>query len=172
MLHNAARAESVRQRGRIFLNRKKKRISKTHDCQSIVGFLFSSYRSAEAELKREREITMTKETKWVTPWFEPETRFDVVPNHVAPFRATSETEFDRLKARLLGDLLDAKPDPDLNPLLRRAANEAAGLAWLTPFPMLFFPTLLEEKATAAARHATKQREIRWGSPRFSEKAAA
>jgi hypothetical protein len=44
--------------------------------------------------------------------------------------------------------------------LRRAANEAAALAWFTPFPLLFFPALLEEKARAALRQGARQRCVR------------
>jgi hypothetical protein len=95
----------------------------------------------------------------------------VAPTAVAPFRMTLETDFEILKARLLKSLLAGKKNPELNAPLRRAANEAAGLAWLTPFPMLFFPALLEEKATDAARRYAKQRTFQWNSPRFMEKAA-
>lgn len=104
-------------------------------------------------------------------YFAEETRFNVVPIVVAPFKATLETEFDKLKSRLLRELLAENTDPELNTPFRRAANEAAGLAWLTPFPMLFFPDLLKEKANDAARRYTKQREIYWNSSRFMEKAA-
>src|SRR4051794_19735905 len=114
---------------------------------------------------------MSKNDNNITAYFEEEARFNVVPTVVAPFRATLETDFEKLKARLLKELLTEKTDPQLNTPLRRAANEAAGLAWLTPFPMLFFPTLLNEKATAVARRYAKQREIHWNSPRYMEKAA-
>lgn len=92
---------------------------------------------------------------------EPERRPDI------PFRAEHETSFERLKLRLLNQSLSERPDPDLNAPLRRAANEAASLAWLTPFPLLFFPALFEEKVTEAARHETRQKAIRRGSPRFA-----
>jgi hypothetical protein len=107
----------------------------------------------------------------MTTYLAEETRFNPVPTVVAPFRATLESDFEKLKARLLKNLLNEKPDPVLNTPLRRAANEAAGLAWLTPFPMLFYPALLDEKAATAAKQYAKQREIHWNSPRFMEKAA-
>ena len=89
-----------------------------------------------------------------------DTRFNVRPNVAAPFRGMQETELDRLKARLLRELLSKTQQPDLNAPLRRAANEAAGLAWLTPYPLLVFPTLLEEKATVAQKQRDKQRQVR------------
>jgi hypothetical protein len=96
----------------------------------------------------------------VTTWFEPETRFEVAPVPAVPFRGTQETELDRLKARLLRQWLDQAPDMQLYAALRRAANEAAALAWFTPFPLLFFPALLEEKARAALRQGARQRCVR------------
>ncbi len=50
--------------------------------------------------------------------------------------------------------------PDLTAPLRRAANEAAALAWLTPYALLVFPTLLEEKAQAARHQTLRQAGIR------------
>ena len=102
---------------------------------------------------------------------EPVNRFTNVPVPVVPFRETLETEFDLLKNRLLRESLESRPEPKFNAPLRRAANEAASLAWLTPFPLLFFPALFEEKAENAARHETRQTEILWASPRFLEAAA-
>jgi hypothetical protein len=108
----------------------------------------------------------------MTAWFEPDTRFDVVPVPAVPFRGTQETELDRLKARLLQELLDETPDEEAYAHLRRAANEAAGLAWFTPFPLLFFPVLLEEKARAALRQGAKQRCVRDRSESLLEEAVA
>jgi hypothetical protein len=34
------------------------------------------------------------------------------------------------------------------------------VAWFTPFPLLVFPTLLEEKAAIARRQLQRQRDIR------------
>jgi|SRR5688572_30331508 len=76
--------------------------------------------------------------------FEPGNRFDVTPAPAAPFRGTQETELERLKAKLLGRLLDAT-DVELYAPYRRAANEAAAVAWTTYFPLLVFPELLGEK---------------------------
>ncbi len=90
--------------------------------------------------------------------FAPETRFEVRPVPAAPFRALQETEFERLRAELLGKEL-AVARPELNVPLRRAANEAAALAWATVFPLLLFPVLFEEKARVAAQQAERQARI-------------
>jgi hypothetical protein len=88
--------------------------------------------------------------------FAPETRFELRPVPPAPFRATQETQFERLKTTLLARELAEAPTPELNPPLRRAANEAAALAWNTLFPLLVFPVLFEEKTEAALRQVERQ----------------
>lgn len=90
--------------------------------------------------------------------FAPETRFEVQPVPAAPFRALQETEFERLRAELLGKQL-AVAKPELNVPLRRAANEAAALAWATVFPLLMFPVLFEEKVRTAIRQVERQARI-------------
>jgi hypothetical protein len=92
--------------------------------------------------------------------FGPETRFEIGPIPPVPFRGALETELDGLKARLLREELERADEPALNPALRRSANDAASLAWFTPFPLLVFPLLLEEKAEAARRQEARQRQIR------------
>lgn len=92
--------------------------------------------------------------------FGPETRFEVQPTPAAVFRATQETEFERLKNRLLREALFELTKPALNGYLRRAANEAAALAWVTPFPLLVFPALFEEKAETALLQAARQVSVR------------
>jgi hypothetical protein len=100
--------------------------------------------------------------KVVRTRFGPETHFEIGPLAPAPVprRGAAEDELEQLKARLLRPLLVRVEDPGLNMALRRAANEAASVAWFTPFPLLFFPTLLEEKAAKARRQQERQREIR------------
>lgn len=90
--------------------------------------------------------------------FAPEARFDVRPHPPAPFRATLENEFERLKLRLLGERL-RETDNALNAPVRRAANEAAAVAWATLFPLLVFPELFEEKIDHAVRQAERQARI-------------
>ena len=75
---------------------------------------------------------------------------EVTPLPVGPFRAVQETQFERLKGRLLAQRLGEEGwDDAFNSQLRRAANEAAALARLTPYPLLLFPLLFDEKAQAA-----------------------
>ena len=88
--------------------------------------------------------------------FGPETRFEVRPAPPAPFRALQETELERLKNRLLRERLNETAEPELNTRLRRAAIEAAALAWVTTYPLLVFPTLFDEKARTAALQAEQQ----------------
>ena len=88
-----------------------------------------------------------------------ETRFELRPAPPAPFRATQETEFERLKNCLLARQLAEAAAPELNPPLRRAANDAAALAWATLYPLLVFPVLFDEKTQAALRQAERQARI-------------
>jgi hypothetical protein len=101
---------------------------------------------------------MNKNYKRVPTEFGDETRFEVRPSPPAPFRALLETEFERLKNKLLATQL-AEATPELNAPLRRAANEAASLAWITRYPLLVFPELFEEKIAAAFRQAERQWRI-------------
>lgn len=89
--------------------------------------------------------------------FAREVRFDVDP---LPFRVAQNSALEGLKERLLRQLLEYVTDPELNALLRRAANEAAALVWLTPCPTLLFPELLEEKLRNAVEQRRRQARIR------------
>lgn len=91
--------------------------------------------------------------------FGPETRFEVVPSVPAPFRARQENELERLKNRLLREKLDDVWEPEKNSLLRRAANEAASLAWVSPYPLLVFPLLFEEKVAAELARLERQERV-------------
>ncbi len=102
---------------------------------------------------------MNKRQTRVATRFVPETRFELQPGPPAPFRATQENEFERLKNQLLTLQLAELAKPDLNVPLRHAANEAAALAWVTLYPLLVFPALFEEKAAAAVRQTERQARI-------------
>jgi hypothetical protein len=102
---------------------------------------------------------MNANERWVPTRFGPETRFEARPAP-APFRAVLDTEFERLAERLLRKRLEAGLRPALSVRVRRAANEAAALAWLTPYPLLVFPTLFDEKVAEARTRAARQDEIR------------
>ena len=86
--------------------------------------------------------------------------FEVQPVRAAPFRAAQEARFERLKHRLLLSSLNELPQARANARLRRAANEAAALAWVTAFPLLVFPALFEEKARTALLQAQRQAQVR------------
>ena len=101
---------------------------------------------------------MNKTTTRIPAEFRPETRFEPRLDAAATFRVTRESEFERLKSRLLAEQLAAAA-PELNAPLRRAANEAAALAWVSYYPLLVFPALFEEKTAAAVRHAKRQARI-------------
>ena len=66
----------------------------------------------------------TNKTRVLTR-FAPETRFELRPAPTAPFRAVQETEFERLKNKLLAEQL-AEVVPELNVPLRRAAGRTPG----------------------------------------------
>ncbi len=92
--------------------------------------------------------------------FGPETRFELNPLPTAPFRAGGEDELEQLKNRLLADRLGEAWSADDNSQMRRAANEAAALAWLTKYPLLVFPVLFEEKVDASLVRAEQQDRVR------------
>ena len=92
--------------------------------------------------------------------FGPETRFEVKPAPPADLRARQEAELERLKDRLLLGFLAEIEEPMLNTYVRRAATEAAALAWVTPYPLLVFPGLFEEKARGALLQAERQEIVR------------
>jgi len=93
-------------------------------------------------------------------------RMAKVANETAPAptltnlaRGTTENELDRLTSRLMRPILEQANDLALLDSLRRAANEAAAEAWLTPFPLLFLPALLEEKTNKASSQVARQKAI-------------
>ena len=106
-----------------------------------------------------KRIDMKTNYRRVPTEFGPETRFVVEPLPAGPFRAVRENNFETLKRKLLAERLGETFEPSLNSQLRRAANEAAALAWVTSYPLLVFPTLFDEKAEAAERFVERQAQI-------------
>lgn len=100
---------------------------------------------------------MNKRYRRVPTRFAPETRFDVTP---ARARARRDTELELFKARLLRERLQNVWETRRVMQLRRAADEAAALAWVTPYPLLVFPGLFEEKALAALLRVERQDQVR------------
>ena len=110
-------------------------------------------------LANQQERNMkTKKTKLAAE-FAPETRFELQPIPPASFRANLDNEFEQLKNQLLAEQLYLAKNAELYAPLRRAATEAAALAWATLFPLLVFPVLFEEKIEVLMRHAKRQRRI-------------
>ncbi len=102
---------------------------------------------------------MNANNNQMTARFAPETRFELRLVPPAPFRASLESDFELLKNQLLDEQLDVNEAAELSAPLRRAANEAAALAWVTRYPLLVFPALFEEKIAAAVRQAKRQARI-------------
>jgi hypothetical protein len=100
------------------------------------------------------------------PW-----QFALVPEPAVPFPQVEESELERLKNRLLRQALAQVDSTELAAPLRRAANEAAALAWLEAHPLFVFPSLFEEKVAAAKRRNHKQRMIRARSSELLAQAA-
>ena len=78
-------------------------------------------------------------------------------------RAVQSNALADLKNRLLREALNRTPDEPLSKLVRLAAVEAEARAWLTSFPLLLFPTLLEEKISEAKRYIVRQQRVWPGS---------
>lgn len=91
--------------------------------------------------------------------FEQESRFDVsIP--AVPARGELEKALERIKHRLLLNLLRETPNTRMQDVLCQAATEAATIAWMTPHPLLVFPLLLEEKAAEVRNKFLRQEYIR------------
>ena len=87
------------------------------------------------------------------------TRFAVAPTPAAALRDAQQPEFERLKARLLQQLLQESGDAELHASYLRAAHDAAAAAWMSGFPLLALPVLFEEKAALARRQVEHQRRV-------------
>ena len=103
---------------------------------------------------------MNTNYKRVPTRFAPDTRFEVTPAPAAVLRADRETDLDRLKEELLVQFLEDRTNRGFNAYVRRAADDAAALAWVTPYPLLVFPGLFEEKAEAALQQIERQESVR------------
>jgi hypothetical protein len=98
----------------------------------------------------------------------PLSEFDGRELNLRGLRARSIEALEELKQRLLQETASAGPDPATLPGLRRAAEEAASLAWATPFPLLVLPELFSEKAAEACIRSQRQRDIRQRSRRLTD----
>jgi hypothetical protein len=115
----------------------------------------------QTRVSEQKGNKMTTRNNRVPTEFGPNARF-TPPVLPAPptFRNRVEAELELLKEKLLATELARTTTLDANVRLRRAANDAAALVWLTPYPLLLLPALFEEKARAARRAAGRQAFIR------------
>lgn len=67
--------------------------------------------------------------------------------------------FQQLEKRLWQEVVRKAGEPQTVTFLQHAAREAAAMAWMTPFPLLFYPLLLQEKTQEAETLMQKQREV-------------
>jgi len=78
-------------------------------------------------------------------FFDPETEFEADVLRGAPLKQA----FAGLQDELINETLGGTETLALHAPVKQAANEAAGLAWTTGFPLLVFPTLFQEKVERA-----------------------
>ena len=69
--------------------------------------------------------------------------------------------FELARQRLVLRLLEEVPDPATHSAVMQAASQAAALARTFPYPLLVFPTLLEEAASAALEGERRRAEAYW-----------
>lgn len=74
-------------------------------------------------------------------------------------QAAVATTFETVQRRLTQDRLRSIEDLHHAAQVRWASEEASSLAWMTGYPLLFFPSLFEEKSAAALDRARRQDEI-------------
>ncbi len=93
-------------------------------------------------------------------------RLDPSPSRVQPgdvgasSRNAIEAALADLRSRLLLEALSEASSELLARMLRLAAIEAEAQAWLTPYPLLLFPALFQEKAFEASSYLDRQRRLR------------
>ena|SRR5436190_2109049 len=78
-------------------------------------------------------------------FFDPETEFEAEVLKGEPLQQA----FAGLQENLVNETLGDIETLALHVPVKQAANEAAGLAWTTAFPLLVFPTLFQEKVERA-----------------------
>lgn len=89
-----------------------------------------------------------------------ESGFEGGPMLSTPQRGELEARLDQLKEQLLEPVLNSTRSAAAMRELRRAADEAAALAWFTVCPILVLPALLEEKVRSALQWWERQEMIR------------
>jgi hypothetical protein len=98
--------------------------------------------------RRMKDSNMNIRHQIIPTEFGPETRFEVAPV-LGPFRAVATNRFEHLKGRLLSERLEEIWEPAFISQVR-----------VTPYPLLVFPLLFEEKADSAIAVAERQEQVR------------
>lgn len=95
--------------------------------------------------------------------FEQDLGFDILPfngdKRVANVAIPIDTEFATLQEKLLENAFSHTETLSLYGAIRQAANEAAGLAWTTEFPLLVYPSLFDEKTLTFRKREQRQQQI-------------
>ena len=89
-------------------------------------------------------------------YFDPETEFEPEVLAGEPLKQA----FAGLQETLVNETLEETETLALHAPVKQAANEAAGLAWTTTFPLFVFPTLFQEKVDRARRQQTRAERIK------------
>lgn len=95
-------------------------------------------------------------TRKLQTYFDPDTEFEAPLFEGESLKQT----FAGLQEALIAEALGQTETLALYGPLKQAANEAAGLAWTTPFPLLVFPTLFTEKVGRAREQADRAHRIK------------
>jgi hypothetical protein len=132
-----------------------------------VGFLFS--RSLFIPEPLYEAMNSYSRDQYVPTRFGRKTRFELRPRF-EPIRGDlTRSAFEHLKTQLLKPALNAAHDLTLRRQLQLAANEAAAVAWTTPFPLLVLPELWQEKAAEVHRYTMRQEQVQEASQLLTER---
>ena len=75
---------------------------------------------------------------------------------------------EQAKRRIISEFRPTRESQEI--FFKQAVNEAEALAWQTPYPHLFFPSLAVEKVQAVVAWQTQQQALRQRQPLFAEAA--
>jgi hypothetical protein len=92
----------------------------------------------------------------IDAYFDPETEFEAEVLRGEPLKQA----FAGLQEVLVSETLDDTETLALHAPVKQAANEAAGLAWTTAFPLLVFPTLFQEKVDRVRKNQDRAERIK------------
>jgi hypothetical protein len=117
-------------------------------------FCFSETHDESRELRRKKEKNSMN--RKLNAYFDPETEFEAEVLRGEPLKQA----FAGLQETLVTETLDETQTLALHAPVKQAANEAAGLAWTTAFPLLVFPTLFEEKLDGVRKRQNRAERIK------------